>query len=94
MIDDARLYLSARRPGGQDDADPAIAAALQRTKEDPALRVWCEEQTRTDRCVGQKLRALPPPAGLRERILAGGKVSRRGMECVVRAAVLAQLPQQ
>jgi hypothetical protein len=79
MTDECRLYLSARRPCGKDDADPAIAEALQRASQDPALAAWVDEQARTDRCLAQKLCGVPAPAGLRERILAGGKVSRPGL---------------
>ena len=32
MSDETKLLLSARRPGGHDDADPAIAEALARAK--------------------------------------------------------------
>ena len=78
MSDETKLILSARRPGGQDDADPAIAEALARAKSDPALSAWVEEQQRTDAALALKLLSVQPPAGLRDTILAGGKVSRRG----------------
>lgn len=79
MSDETKLLLSARRPGGHDDADPAIAEALARAKADPALSAWADEQQRTDAALALKLLSVQPPAGLRETILAGGKVSRRGL---------------
>ncbi len=78
MSNETKLLLSARRPGGHDDADPAIAEALARAKADPALSAWVEEQQRTDAALALKLLSVQPPAGLRETILTGGKVSRRG----------------
>ncbi len=79
MSDETKLLLSARRPGGHDDTDPAIAEALARAKADPALSAWADEQQRTDAALALKLLSVQPPAGLRETILAGGKVSRRGL---------------
>ncbi len=78
MNGDPRLILSARRPSGQDDADPAIAGALASAENDPALREWIESERQTDAALVQKLRQVQPPPGLREAILAGAKVSRRG----------------
>ena len=78
MSDETKLLLSARRPGGHDDAEPAIAEALARAKSDPALSAWVEEQQRTDAALALKLLSVQPPASLRDTILAGGKVSRRG----------------
>jgi anti-sigma factor RsiW len=66
------LYLSARRPDGQDDSDPAIATALSRTN---AARA--EDLRRTDAAIAAKLSAVQPPAGLRDRILAGARVSQK-----------------
>lgn len=78
MNEDPRLILAARRASGQDDADPAIAAALAAAQQDPALRAWADEQQQTDDALVRKLRQVQPPPGLREAILAGAKVSRRG----------------
>lgn len=79
MSDETKLLLSARRPAGHDDSDPAIAEALAHAKSDPALSAWADEQQRTDAALALKLLSVQPPAGLRETILAGGKVSRRGL---------------
>lgn len=78
MSDETKLLLSARRPGGHDDTDPAIAEALARAKANPALSAWADEQQRTDAALALKLLSVQPPDGLRDTILAGGKVSRRG----------------
>ena len=77
MSNEALLYLSARRPGGHDDADPAIAEALAQAGTDPSLATWAADQQRVDAAVALKLAEVELPAGLRGTILAGGKVSRR-----------------
>ena len=77
MNPDPRLYLSARRPSGQDDTDPAIADALQQAERDPQLAAWAERERKTDTLLTEKLRAVEPPPGLRDRILAGGQFRRR-----------------
>jgi hypothetical protein len=79
MNPDPRLYLSSRRPNGQDDADPAIAEALKQIANDPQLANWAEAEMRQDASLALKLRAVEPPAGLRERILAGASVRRGGL---------------
>lgn len=76
MNEDPRLILSARRPGGDDDAEPEMIAALEAAKADSALVEWSEKQTAVDKTISRALRAVQPPAGLRDRILAGARVSR------------------
>ena len=77
MSNEVQLYLSARRPGGHDDADPAIAEALAKASTDPALGAWATDQQRVDAAVALKLAEVDLPPGLRGAIIAGGKVSRR-----------------
>jgi hypothetical protein len=77
MNEEARLLLSALRPNGQDANDPALAAALEAAKNDPALAQWLAEQQEFDRAVAERLRAVPVPADLKAKILAGAAVSRR-----------------
>ena len=77
MNSEVQLYLSARRPGGQDDEDPAIADALAKARADSALSAWAENQQRVDAALAFRLGSVELPPGLRERIIAGGKVSRR-----------------
>ncbi|MCE9609365.1 MAG: hypothetical protein K8R23_03965 [Chthoniobacter sp.] len=76
MSDEARLILSAYRPGGQDAGDPAFAAALAAAKNDPALAQWFAEQQEFDALVVGHLRAVAVPADLRSKILAGAAASR------------------
>ncbi len=73
---EARFILSAYRPGGQDAADPQFYEALAQARRDPLLERWFNDSVAFDRTVTEKLSAVEVPAGLRESILAGGKVSR------------------
>src|SRR4051812_40525396 len=77
MNSDPRLYLTARRPNGQDDQDAAIAEALAAAARDPQLEAWASAEQRADALLADKLRSISPPPGLRERILAGGQVPKR-----------------
>ncbi len=72
----AKFILRAYRPGGQDAADPAFAEVLARASTDPALRAWLEREQTFDGELGEKLRTVTPPTGLRESILAGARASR------------------
>ena len=72
-----KFLLGAARPGGRDTADPAFAEALRRVAEDPKLRAWFEREQAFGTVVAEKVRAVTPPAGLREAILAGGRLSAR-----------------
>jgi hypothetical protein len=76
MNEDPRLILSARRPGGDDDDEPEMAAALEAAKSDTVLAEWSEKQTAVDASISRAFRAVQPPAGLRDRILAGARASR------------------
>lgn len=77
MNEEAKLILSAYRPNGQDADDPTFAEALNTARNEPELAAWLEDQQTFDRGVSRRLSEVTPPAGLRERILAGAKVSRR-----------------
>jgi hypothetical protein len=72
----AQFVLHAYRPNGADAADATFGEALEQTRRDPALAQWFAAQQRFDRAVSAQLAALPPPAGLREAILAGARASR------------------
>ena len=76
MNDQARLILSAYRPGGQDAGDPAFAAALEQARLDPAVAEWLAGQQQFDLALTEKLREVPVPASLRADILAGARASR------------------
>ncbi len=73
---EAKFILGAYRPGGQDATDSCFAEALEQTRRDPLLERWFRESVVFDATVAGKLSAVSAPAGLRESILAGAKVSR------------------
>jgi hypothetical protein len=73
----AKHYLSAYRPGGQDAANPGLQEALRQAGQDPVLHAWFRKEQALDAAVAEKLRAVRPPAGLKEEILAGQKLARR-----------------
>lgn len=76
MNDQAKLLLSAYRPGGADAGDPAFAETLAFAERDPQLRAWFQESQLFDQAVAGKLRDLPIPQNLRATILAGAKFSQ------------------
>lgn len=71
--DEAKFVLRAYRPGGGDAGNPALAAALEQAKKDPALAAWFEREQAHATVVAAKLRTIAPPPGLREAILAGAQ---------------------
>ena len=73
--EEAKYVLGARRANGGDDADPRLAEALRLAGEDPELRAWLEREQRLDRAMVSGLRRVPVPQGLRDRIVAGGRVT-------------------
>ncbi|MBC8040705.1 MAG: hypothetical protein H7Y06_09195, partial [Opitutaceae bacterium] len=68
---EAKFILRARRPDGRDDADPRFQEALEQARRDPALAAWMAREQAFDEAVAARLRAVEPPAGLRDAILAG-----------------------
>lgn len=74
--EEAKFILQGYRPDGQDSDNPALAKALAKASSDPALRVWFERERAFDASVAEALRKVTPPAGLRESILAGTRLSR------------------
>ena len=77
MNEDPRLILSARRPGGEDDHEPEMAAALADARSNRTLADWAAKEADVDRKFADSLRMVQPPAGLRDRILTGARVSRQ-----------------
>jgi hypothetical protein len=73
---EAQFVLNAYRPNGQDAADPQFSDALAQARRDPVLQRWLDDSIAFDKAITEKLCAVEVPAGLRESILAGGKVSR------------------
>jgi hypothetical protein len=72
---EAKFILQGYRPDGTDANDAAFRAALDQVQRDPVLREWFNRQQAFDAAVSAKLNAVPAPAGLREAILAGGRVT-------------------
>lgn len=70
----AKLILSAYRPGGQDASEPFFAEALEQARLDPELGAWFTEQRRLDQLAHDALRAQTPPDGLRESLLLDRKI--------------------
>lgn len=75
--DEAKFILQAYRPSGLDAHDPTFSAALLQARHDPALGEWFRREQSHDMVVAAKLREITPPAGLREKILTGARVSQK-----------------
>ncbi len=73
--DEAKFILSAFRPNGGDAGNPSFAEAIQMAGGDPLLGQWFARSRAHDAAVAAKLGQIMPPAGLREAILAGARVS-------------------
>jgi hypothetical protein len=72
---EAKFILNAYRPDGADAGDPTFEAALAQSRADPALGAWFERAQAFDRSVADKFQEVVPPAGLRESIIAGARLS-------------------
>lgn len=75
---EAKFVLHAYRPSGADAGDATFSAAIEQAKQDPVLGRWFEAQQAFDRALTAKLGSVQPPAGLRESILTGAKLSQSG----------------
>lgn len=73
--EEAKFILTAYRPSGRDSADAAFQDALRMAGNDPMLGAWFAQSRAHDAAVAGKLSQITPPAGLRERILAGARVT-------------------
>jgi hypothetical protein len=67
--DEAKNILLLYRTGA-DIADPDIAEALMLAKSDAAVAFWFEEHCARQNSLRDKFRAIAPPAGLKEQIIA------------------------
>lgn len=74
-IEEAKFILSAFRSNGSDTGNAAFCDALRMADGDPKLREWFAQSRAHDAAVAGKLREIMPPAGLREKVLAGARVS-------------------
>lgn len=72
---EAKFILNAYRPGGRDAADATFGPALAQARSDPALGAWFAREQAHGAAVAAKLRAVAPPAGLRDAILMGVRMS-------------------
>ena len=72
---EAKFILQAYRPNGADAGDATFAAALDQVRLDPGLGQWFAHAQAFDNAISAKLGQLQAPAGLREAILAGGRVT-------------------
>lgn len=73
--EEAKFILTGYRPNGSDAADPMFGEALKQAQTDPGLGAWLARAQAHDAAVADKLARMSPPAGLREAILTGGRVS-------------------
>jgi uncharacterized membrane protein YbaN (DUF454 family) len=74
---EAKLILSACRPGGADAADPRFQEALEFARRDPELAAWLARERRLDTAIGIKVReGAQPPAHLKSAILAAARMVR------------------
>jgi hypothetical protein len=75
--EELKFILGAYRPGGRGTGDPAVAEALAQVERDPQLRRWFERDQAFGSAVTEKLRAVAPPPGLRDAILAGARLGQK-----------------
>lgn len=68
---EAKFILEACRSVRLDESDPKIAEALRMMESDPELAQWFAASQEYDRTVIAKLKSVPVPEDLAERILAG-----------------------
>lgn len=72
---EAKFILQGYRPNGADAGDATFVAALEQARRDPGLQDWFNREQAFDTAMGAKLAEIAAPAGLREAILAGGRVT-------------------
>jgi hypothetical protein len=71
----AKFLLQSGRPRGKDGEDASFQEASAAAGSNPELAAWVREQEAISSALHDKLNEINPPAGLRDRILAGGAVS-------------------
>ena len=71
--EEARIILSAYRPGRDDAADPAFAPALALLDQDSELADWFTNQHALDLILQSAVQTIDPPADLKATILASAK---------------------
>jgi hypothetical protein len=68
--DEAKTILLRYRHETVDAEDPEIAQALALAKLDPELARWLEAHCARQFVIGEKIRQIPVPAGLKEQIIS------------------------
>ncbi|MGO8699545.1 MAG: hypothetical protein ACLQVY_17725 [Limisphaerales bacterium] len=76
--EEAKQILALYRPGTADEQDPSFQEALQFAQDQPEMTLWFQEHCESYLVLRRKLRAVPVPSGLKERILSERKI-RRGL---------------
>lgn len=71
----AKFILQGYRPNGADAGDATFAEALEQAKHDMVLRDWFAKEQAFDAAISAKLGQVQAPAGLRESILAGARLT-------------------
>jgi hypothetical protein len=71
---EAKQLLRLYRPGGRDEAEPEIRAALDQVAQDPALAEWFEHHCAVQRALQEKFREITPPAHLRAALRPPGRI--------------------
>ena len=74
----AKFILQGYRPNGADAGDATFCDALEQAKHDLLLRDWFAHEQSFDGVISAKLSEVQAPAGLREAILAGARVTASG----------------
>lgn len=72
---EAQFILGACPPGPLPTDDPQVTEALALAEQDPELSSWLRESRDFDAAVAAKLRRMEPPAGLRDALLAGRRLT-------------------
>ena len=75
--DEAKNILLLYRPGTADAEDPQIAGALAQAKFDPELAGWLTAHGARQFVIGEKLRQITVPDGLKEQIISEQAASEK-----------------
>lgn len=73
---EAREILELCRPGTRDEEAPEAKAALAELRRNPELAAWYERHSAFQAAMRAKLRAVPTPSDLRNRLLARRRIIR------------------
>ncbi len=74
----AKFILQGYRPNGADAGDATFCDALEQVRHDQPLGDWFAREQSFDSAISAKLGEVQAPAGLREAILAGARVTASG----------------